>query len=283
MYLWRAHGRHNFLGGLYLNSYCGIRIVADIVSLLPSNRNSPKPKESTIILSSVGLSPLILTLAGFSHYIHYLLLQRQDRQAGKPPLGHKKYKLFLWFVQIQIHFVSAVGIIITILGAIKMLDPQHPLTETEFNHAKDEWRAGALILCILWAAITQYIVWLFFKVRRIEDSGTLRSLAFWTTCATPLIGAKMIYTVVYVFDYKDLNLNPAVGSLWVKIVFVWLLPMFAIGYLLVGLWLNRPAKRGDIAYSRVKREKAGNMGQQQRPLAYAEPNPYMGSQQTGVV
>lgn len=49
---WR-HGRHGILGYFYLNTYCAVRLVADIIQLLPANQHATHPTTSTAVLYSL--------------------------------------------------------------------------------------------------------------------------------------------------------------------------------------------------------------------------------------
>ena len=73
LYLSFRHGKHGALGFFYLQVFAVLRIVSDIIFI--AQRNDTTYSESAAIVSSVGLSPLILALAGFIHEEHVYLVK----------------------------------------------------------------------------------------------------------------------------------------------------------------------------------------------------------------
>ena len=61
--LLRKHGRTGFLGWLYIHIFCVLRIVTGGITLYGNNTSST----ATIILNSIGLSPLLLAIVGVLH------------------------------------------------------------------------------------------------------------------------------------------------------------------------------------------------------------------------
>ena len=199
LYLQRCYGKQNILGLLYLSLLCILRIVADIISLLPSNRNSPTPQTSVVVLSSVGLSPLVLMIAGFSHHIHVLHLERV-LNASKL----QRVKKYLWLAQLQIHLVSSVGVVLAVIGGIKLADNAKSLTASQVHNGETLRKVGSVLICLVWLALLHYIVWLVYVVRRTSTGNNLvLSLASWTLIATLFVGFRAVYTVVYCLDTKN--------------------------------------------------------------------------------
>ncbi|KAK4500933.1 hypothetical protein PRZ48_009125 [Zasmidium cellare] len=207
-YLLFRHGRHGILGYLYLNAACTVRAVSDIVQLATSAADS-KPSLGATILSSVGLSPLMLALAGMLHENHHYRLETSDRS---PAMKSKITKL-LWFVQLHIHTVCVVGMVLLIIGGVHI---QEATTSEKANSAIKLREAGSIILLLLWLGLGQYAVYLTWKSRNLPNRGGLVSLAFWCLLASPFLGIKVVYNVVYYFDHDDSNLNPNTGSLAIK-------------------------------------------------------------------
>ena len=107
LYLGYRHGKHAILGYFYLNICCAVRIVADIVSVVDETKSSGngQPSIAAAVLRSIGLSPLMLSLAGFLHEIHhYLLIITANSDKAE-----KRTKRWMWFAQFQIHGVVATG------------------------------------------------------------------------------------------------------------------------------------------------------------------------------
>lgn len=60
LYLFVRHGREGLLGWLYLAIFCILRIIGGGMGI-------NKPSTSASIISSVGLSPLLLATSGILH------------------------------------------------------------------------------------------------------------------------------------------------------------------------------------------------------------------------
>lgn len=59
--IWK-HGKTGFLGWFYVHIFCLLRIVTGGLALHGNNNST-----SAVILNSIGLSPLILAIAGVLH------------------------------------------------------------------------------------------------------------------------------------------------------------------------------------------------------------------------
>jgi hypothetical protein len=59
--LWK-HGRTGFLGWLYVQIFCVLRIATGAIGL-----HGNQTGEAAVILNSVGLSPLLLAISGILH------------------------------------------------------------------------------------------------------------------------------------------------------------------------------------------------------------------------
>lgn len=261
LYLGYRHGSPGILGYFYLNASCAVRIAADIVSLLPANRDATHPTMTSAILSSIGLSPLLLALSGFMHeaHVHMTDSTHSPRQA-------KTTKRWLWIAQFQIHGVSIVGMVLAIIGSVKLLASTTPLTAAETNNAEKLRSAGAVILLLLWVSLAQYALYLQYIARNLHVSSS-RSIDFqqmlrWIMIATPFAGLRCIGTILYTFDHKDSDLNPVTGALWVKVVFVFLATLGAVAGMCVSGWVSRvisskPAMRVHGSTDKIQYETVG--------------------------
>lgn len=261
LYLGYRHGKAGFLGYFYLSAICAVRIAADVVSLLPANRDASHPTITTAILSSIGLSPLLLALSGFLHEAHVRLV---DVTQG--PRQAKATKRWLWVMQIQIHGTSILGIVLAIVGTLNLDSAQTTLTPGEINNDDKLRSAGAVILLVLWVLLLQYAFYLGHVARnvRISSAGKIdyQQMVLWTLFAMPYAGLRCISTVLYTFDHKDTNLNPITGALWVKVVFVVLATLGAVVSLCISGWVSRNIPRSptitqhgssnDIQYEAVR-------------------------------
>jgi prolipoprotein diacylglyceryltransferase len=65
LYVWCKHGKHGFIGWFYLQSFCAVRVVGNILQEVEENNHSSS--SAALIVSSMGLSPLIIAAAGILH------------------------------------------------------------------------------------------------------------------------------------------------------------------------------------------------------------------------
>jgi len=232
------HGRHGILGYFYLNISIAVRIAAAICQLIDNKNNNTAttPSRATIILSSIGLSPLLLAASGILHELHHYLLLAS---ATTSPSKMSRWPLF---IQIQIHTLCTVGMILLILGSIHLADAK---STSDANAAYKLRSAGAVLWFVTWLGLIQYIAWLFFRFHRVqqqEKKNNYRSttaLRNWTMVALLFGGAKVVYAAVYTLDHADTAINPVTGSFAIKVVLVVGVQSFAVVAMIVGGWLSR--------------------------------------------
>ena len=226
------HGRHGFLGWFYLNISIAVRIAADIAQLIDNKRSAPAtPSLTAAILSSIGLSPLLLAVSGILHELHHYLLQSSATAATK-----KKSRWPL-FTQIQIHTLCSVGMVLLILGSIHLAEAK---STSDANAAYKLRSAGAVLWFVTWLALIQYVAWLFFRYRGLQHKipRSVAALRNWTLVALLFSGAKAIYAAVYTLDHADTGINPITGSFAIKVVLVVGVQFFAVVAMMVGGWLS---------------------------------------------
>ena len=231
--IWLAHrhGRHGILGYIYLNITCGVRIIADIVQIAERNHTGP-PTIAVVVLGSIGLSPLMLAVAGFLHEIHHYLLLSTTT-------SHKKLKStsrWLWFAQVQIHAIVATGMILVIIGSVSLIKAK---TQKEVNDNNALRSAGAVILLVLWLGLLLYSLWLLYRASKNIGTRVLWQLSAWTLAAVTFVGVKVTYAVVYTFDHQDVDINPVTGTIAVKTVLVVGVSLLAVLAMVVGGWKSR--------------------------------------------
>jgi hypothetical protein len=229
------HGRHGLLGYFYLNISIAVRIAAAIAQLIDNN-NSPSatPSLAAAVLSSIGLSPLLLAVAGFLHeLLHYLF------QASATPTAEKNKKKSRWplFIQIQIHTFCTVGMVLLILGSIHLAEAK---SASDANAAYKLRSAGAVLWFVTWLGMVQYIAWLFFRYRRVQHEipWSVMALRNWTLIALLFGGAKVVYAAVYTLDHADTAINPITGSFAIKVVLVVGVQFLAVVAMIVGGWMS---------------------------------------------
>lgn len=264
LYLGYLHGKTGFLGYFYLNTTCAVRIAADIVSLLPSNRDATHPTIAAAILSSIGLSPLLLALSGFLHESHVRLVE-VTQGAGQV----RKTKRWLWFIQIQIHGTSVLGMVLAIVAALKLVPSGTTITESEYHTDEKLRSAGAVILMVVWAFLAQYALYLIYVARNVRKSSSGRinftPMLTWLAFAVPAAGLRCVSLILYAFDNKDTELNPMTGALWVKVIFIFLATLGAVVNMCISGWVSRNISNdptlqqhgsaNDVRYESVRADK----------------------------
>lgn len=235
------HGRHGILGYFYLNISIAVRIAAAICQLIDNKNNNntttTTPSRATLILSSIGLSPLLLATSGILHELHnYLLL------LASSPTASSKKSHWLLVIQIQIHTLCTVGMILLILGSIHLAEAK---SSSEANAAYKLRSAGAVLWFVTWLGLMQYIAWLFFRFHRVqqqekkENYRSTTALRNWTLVALLFGGAKVVYAAVYTLDHADAAINPITGSFAIKVVLVVGVQFFAALAMVIGGWMSR--------------------------------------------
>ena len=237
IYLGYRHGKHGFLGWFYLNAFCALRAAADIVQIIDRNQPTNQPSIASAILSSLGLSPLILSASGFLHESH-----RYHLNATMSKAKVRTSTRWLWFAQFQIHGVSGAGMIFLIIGSVNLVSAK---TTSEENHDDKLRSIGAVLIFLLWLGLCQYALWLHFQCRKNATRSQQHHTIITTTLiALPFIGIRSIYSVVYTFDHKSTALNPVTGSFAVKLFLVVLVQLLAAIALIVGGYLARDIADG---------------------------------------
>lgn len=237
IYLAYRHGRHAILGYLYLNLVCVVRIVADILQIAQQNSttSSGSPSIASIVLSSLGISPLLLAIAGFLHEIHHQLL---TNTASFSFSNQRSTIRWMWFAQVQWHAVCAAGIVLIIVGSVNLFSHAKTQTQEDVRHDDTLRSAGAVILAVLWLTLVSYCLWLNVQARKKVARRSVRNLAACTLVAAAFVGVKVLYAVVYTFDHEDLDLNPVTGSFAVKVVFGVGVMVAAVVMMVVGGWMS---------------------------------------------
>ena len=280
IYLLYRHGKHGLLGYFYLSTYCVLRIVTDIINLLPSNRD-PTPGNVTLgpaVLSAVGLSPLLLGLSGFLHEAHVYLLHATAQSYHQ----EKRTKRWLWFIQLQVHTVCWAGMALIIAGSVKLAGSSNALTTSERNSALTLRKVGMVLLLLLLASLAVYAVFLTTLSRRAASvprgftpllGGLLTSI--------PFLAIRDVFAAVSVFDPNNNNLNSVTGALWVKVIFIVLAPMIAVLLWCLGGWMSRniarqifPSKHS--SQGRQSDLLIGNMGSNSDTEQQADQDKYTG-------
>jgi hypothetical protein len=204
LWLLYKHGRAAILAFFYLTAFQILRIVAAGIQI--SDRNAAHPTEAGAIVSSVGLSPLLLAFAGFMN-----LLWLYNGTSNRSPIQSL-------VTEVGVHIGAVTGIALVAVGASKLFSQN--ATPSDINTGYTMFKVGALILLSTWIALTLLCLQLFGKLK----SQPILGLTMVAACG--FIGVRAIYTVVYAFDHTS-SLSPFTGSFVVKLIPIFLVQLLA--------------------------------------------------------
>ncbi|OAP58802.1 hypothetical protein AYL99_06099 [Fonsecaea erecta] len=210
------HGRRAIVAFFFVVAFEVLRIVAAGIQI--GDHNSPHPSISGTIVSSVGLSPLLLATAGFLALLkgYYATSNRNDAATLIEEAG--------------IHVGAISGIALLATGGAKLGGDHN--TQSDINTAYTLLKTGAIILLLTWIAVFLLCAHLCLKLHKQRAAGFLMVLA------SVFIGVRAIYSVVYAFDHAR-SLSPFTGSFAVKFVLIFLVQLISILFLLAVAFVTR--------------------------------------------
>ncbi|KAJ9398044.1 hypothetical protein DTO282F9_4954 [Paecilomyces variotii] len=193
LYLLVKHGRNGLLGWLFLSFFCVLRIVGGGLAIKSS---SP----AATIISSVGLSPLLLATAGILHEARSYRIHGLDAKLEQV-LG------------LLFHMLVIAGVALTAAGSAKLQAHQQSIDKDE-----SIVKAGISILTVSWGVLVGWTAQSFTAQRAthgVARAGTLllSSVGF----ALVFIGVRVFYSLVALCTERA-SLNPTTGSLAVRVV-----------------------------------------------------------------
>jgi len=203
IYVLIRHGKRGFLGWFYLFVFETLRIVGGAMLL--------KDPLSTgaIVISSIGISPLLLATLGILH---------EARSSRSPDL--KRHIEVPFVVALHLLIASALGLIGAGAGALTSPNPQ--------SSSQTLVKVGIVILLLSWLVIVGTGVVTLLprkdgyqtdtphttKPREYTDGTTLLYAVLVSLVPT---GIRVIYSVV-AFFVDSSTLNPITGSLAIRVV-----------------------------------------------------------------
>ncbi|ORY61459.1 uncharacterized protein BCR38DRAFT_411332 [Pseudomassariella vexata] len=213
------HGKHGFLGWLFLFLFCTIRIIGGALEM----------KNSSIaasIISSVGLSPLLLATAGILHEARIYRIRNLDEKLE-------------WLLVLVFHIFVVGGVALVAAGSAKLQNHQQPIEKSE-----KIVKAGISILTVSWGILVGW-VGLSFVAPRISNSTTeragttlLKSVCF----SLAFVGIRVFCSLAALCTQKA-YLNPTTGSLAIRVVLFFLSELIAtLAYITAGFKTQALAK-----------------------------------------
>ncbi|KAE8384464.1 hypothetical protein BDV23DRAFT_191629 [Aspergillus alliaceus] len=204
LYLLYSHGRHGLLAWLYLLAFCVLRITGAAMGL-----NDPH-NAGTQIISSIGLSPLLLSIDGMLHEARIYCLAPSKR--------------IEWAFMALIHVLVATGVAMAGVGAGGLLSDMPK--DSDLSNIK----VGMVLLEVAWVVLVLWGLWTLWNGRdggwksganRGAPAGLARRegvlILTGALIALPLVEISVIYMLVAELTQRA-HLNPTTGSLAVRIV-----------------------------------------------------------------
>ncbi|KAL7783810.1 hypothetical protein V8C37DRAFT_35071 [Trichoderma ceciliae] len=215
------HGRTGILGWLYLFAFCTLRIIGGAMSLSGS--------ASANIISSVGLSPLLLATSGILHEARIYTC--------RDTLNNKKE----WGFVLLFHLVVTSGIAILATGASK-LQSSHP-EPIDGSLVK----AGIALLTLSWVLVVAASLWTLAHLRKSvkQTPASAGIKLLWSALFSEIFtGIRVIYALVqFVKPNASLSLN---GPLAVRVVLTLLPELISVlAFLTAGILTRNIAQEAE--------------------------------------
>ncbi|CAG8153467.1 unnamed protein product [Penicillium salamii] len=219
LYLLAKHGRQGLLGWLFLFIFSSLRIVGSALGL-----KSSSPTAS--IISSVGLSPLLLATSGILHEARFYRVAGLDQKLE-------------WALALFYHIFVVGGVALTAAGSAKLQSHEEPVEKAE-----KLVKAGIGILTVCWVALVAGTVASFIAPVRKSALGRAGTMLLSTVSfALVFIGIRVFYSLVYLCTQNP-SLNPTTGSLAVRVILGFLSELIAVlAFLVVGLMTRNASKQ----------------------------------------
>ncbi|RAH76880.1 hypothetical protein BO86DRAFT_348577 [Aspergillus japonicus CBS 114.51] len=216
LYLLFRHGRPGLLAWFYLLAFCVLRVTGAAMGLHDPHNTGAQ------ILSSIGLSPLLLAIDGVLHEARIYCLSPSQRTE--------------WTFMALIHVLVATGVAMVGAGAGGLLgDTPKP---SDLSNIK----VGMVLLEVAWGVLAGWGLWTRWDGRGSgwksgdAPAGLARRegwvLLTGTLLALPLVEVSVIYMLVAQFTQRA-DLNPMTGGLAVRVVLGFLPELLAAMVLVV--------------------------------------------------
>ncbi|KUI73142.1 hypothetical protein VM1G_08770 [Cytospora mali] len=222
LYICVRHWPAGVLGWFYLCAFCTLRIVAGAMSI---NSNSG----AASIISSVGLSPLILAACGILHEA------REHRAIKLLP------KPFEWIVVLMFHVFVSGGLAPVAIGASALAT--HSSDAASASRSLKLIRAGMGIMTASWVFLVIGAVISALPARGVEKNarrfreGTV--LLYSVIFSLVFVGIRVIYSLV-AFTTQEAYLSPVNGSLTIRVLLRFLPELIAtLSFIFAGIQTRR--------------------------------------------
>jgi len=244
IYILFRHGRPGVIGWFYILGFCSIRVVGGGMAL--SSDKSGTPNTTAAILSSIGLSPLIIGISGLLHEARYYRNSKLRGDREWPIVG-----IF------HLTVLAGLGLVASGASAFNGAD----IKPTDLTLLK----VGIIILLITWVILC---IWSLFSLllsqRTVEAPGFVggTKILYVVLFSLPFAGIRMLYSVISILSpSKSLNLES--GAIGLKIGLSFIPELIVIlAFLFVGLATHRLRS---MVKKALRHEVQSNQGYRARP------------------
>ncbi|KAL6922178.1 hypothetical protein FSHL1_006145 [Fusarium sambucinum] len=172
------HGKTGFIGWLYVQIFCVLRIVTGGIGLHGASSST-----GTVILNSIGLSPLLLAASGILH---------EARRATNPRLNRR----FDIVLEVQYHALVGAAMALIIVSVINLQKGNDVSTN------KTLLKVASAIIALAWFLLAVWSLWSLGKTRSSRNGSvaSLRGgmmLLYAVFIALPLLALRLSYAIAF--------------------------------------------------------------------------------------
>ncbi|KAI1121819.1 hypothetical protein F5Y10DRAFT_271696 [Nemania abortiva] len=232
------HGIHRASGWIYTVILCMVKIAGAICQLLATSNQSSGLLTATIILDSIGISPLLFaTLGVISRFVDWILFR------GIELFSTKQFR----FVQVLI----TIGLILSIVGGTSGSSSDGGQVTVASTS-----KAGIILYLVAFLGLTFFLVVSFSYRNRVPTQERRCSVA--VAVAWPFILVRLVYSVLAVFLHNS-TFSIIGGSVAVHAALAVVEEfLVVIDYLVLGFSLQRlePEEQGTLTNRAWKERRA---------------------------
>ncbi|KAF9765098.1 hypothetical protein IL306_002666 [Fusarium sp. DS 682] len=180
LYCLFKHGKTGFIGWLYVQIFCVLRIVTGGIGLHETNSST-----GLIILNSIGLSPLLLAASGILH----------EARRGTNPRLNRKLDVIL---EIKYHGLVGAAMALIIVSVIGLQNGDSISTN------KTLLKVASALIALAWALLAIWALWSLGKCqgsatnnRRVSSFRGGKLLLYAVFITLPLLGLRLGYGIAY--------------------------------------------------------------------------------------
>ncbi|KUJ23609.1 uncharacterized protein LY89DRAFT_187767 [Mollisia scopiformis] len=216
LYILIRHRLPGLLGWLYLFIFCTLRILGGALAL----HNGSADKTAAII-SSIGLSPLLLAVSGILH---------EARHYRNPSLNKKiEFILILLF-----HIAVTTGLALLASGSSAFGANSSSANKSDENLLK----VGVVILMFTWVILCAWTIFTFLPHQARKDAPAYPSgtkLLYAIGFSLPFVGMRVMYSLVSILAPSK-SLSPVSAALGLKLALSFIPELIAvITFVVVGI------------------------------------------------